>query len=175
MDALREGVYLRGYAQKDPLIEYKDGSLLDVCRSDGQHQKRSACTISFAAPRIFRPSKLFFRPFRNSSCANRADRALANGPFQVGDLNGSIHRLAATEKLTSNGAEVKFDFAPVRRELAKVGRNEPCPCGSGEIQELLRKYRLTTGLSVSGERKRRRRNTSTGRLKPLPKPSDLSR
>jgi len=35
MDALREGVYLRGYAQKDPLIEYKTEGVRHVCRADG--------------------------------------------------------------------------------------------------------------------------------------------
>ena len=29
-------------------------------------------------------------------------------------------------------SEVKLDLAPVRREMPKVGRNEPCPCGSGK-------------------------------------------
>jgi preprotein translocase subunit SecA len=34
---------------------------------------------------------------------------------------------------TENGdGEVKLDLAPVRREVPKVGRNEPCPCGSGK-------------------------------------------
>jgi preprotein translocase subunit SecA len=31
-----------------------------------------------------------------------------------------------------DGAEVKLELAPVRREMPKVGRNEPCPCGSGK-------------------------------------------
>jgi preprotein translocase subunit SecA len=31
-----------------------------------------------------------------------------------------------------NGSELKLDLAPVRREVPKVGRNEPCPCGSGK-------------------------------------------
>jgi preprotein translocase subunit SecA len=31
-----------------------------------------------------------------------------------------------------DGSELKLDLAPVRRDLPKVGRNEPCPCGSGK-------------------------------------------
>jgi preprotein translocase subunit SecA len=31
-----------------------------------------------------------------------------------------------------DGAELKLDLAPVRRGVPKVGRNEPCPCGSGK-------------------------------------------
>ena len=37
MDALREGVYLRGYAQKDPLIEYKTEAYEMFVESDGEH------------------------------------------------------------------------------------------------------------------------------------------
>jgi preprotein translocase subunit SecA len=32
----------------------------------------------------------------------------------------------------SEDGEVKLDLGPVRREVPKVGRNEPCPCGSGK-------------------------------------------
>jgi preprotein translocase subunit SecA len=31
-----------------------------------------------------------------------------------------------------DGSELKLDLAPVRRDQPKVGRNEPCPCGSGK-------------------------------------------
>ena len=34
--------------------------------------------------------------------------------------------------MATEQAEVKLDLAPVRRDMPKVGRNEPCPCGSGK-------------------------------------------
>jgi preprotein translocase subunit SecA len=42
--------------------------------------------------------------------------------------------MAAAEGVSDNGdgSELKLDLAPVRREVPKVGRNEPCPCGSGK-------------------------------------------
>jgi len=42
--------------------------------------------------------------------------------------------MAAGDGVSSNGdgAELKLDLAPVRRDTPKVGRNEPCPCGSGK-------------------------------------------
>jgi preprotein translocase subunit SecA len=43
-------------------------------------------------------------------------------------------RLGAADGVSENGdgSELKLDLAPVRREVPKVGRNEPCPCGSGK-------------------------------------------
>ena len=41
MDGLREAVYLRAFAQKDPLVEYKNEAF-DVRRVDGQHQARGS-------------------------------------------------------------------------------------------------------------------------------------
>jgi preprotein translocase subunit SecA len=35
-------------------------------------------------------------------------------------------------EMEGDGAEVKLELTPVRREMPKVGRNEPCPCGSGK-------------------------------------------
>ena len=50
-------------------------------------------------------------------------------------------RLGAGDGVSENGegAELKLDLAPVRRDVPKVGRNEPCPLRQRqEIQELLR-------------------------------------
>ena len=45
----------------------------------------------------------------------------------------NVSAAAATGENGENGeGEVKLDLAPVRREMPKVGRNEPCPCGSGK-------------------------------------------
>jgi preprotein translocase subunit SecA len=43
-------------------------------------------------------------------------------------------RMAAGDGVSENGdgSELKLDLAPVRRDVPKVGRNEPCPCGSGK-------------------------------------------
>ncbi|PYJ11682.1 MAG: hypothetical protein DMF06_01870, partial [Verrucomicrobia bacterium] len=41
---------------------------------------------------------------------------------------------ALSDDVSSNGdgSDLKLDLAPVRRDTPKVGRNEPCPCGSGK-------------------------------------------
>ena len=41
-------------------------------------------------------------------------------------------RIGAGVAENGDGAEVKLELAPVRRGMPKVGRNEPCPCGSGK-------------------------------------------
>ena len=57
--------------------------------------------------------------------------ATATGP--VPGRHGE-RRPALGDDVSSNGdgSELKLDLAPVRRDTPKVGRNEPCPCGSGK-------------------------------------------
>jgi len=56
--------------------------------------------------------------------------ATATGP--VPGRHGD--RVPTGDGVSSNGdgSELKLDLAPVRRDTPKVGRNEPCPCGSGK-------------------------------------------
>src|SRR5579885_1958115 len=68
MDALREGVYLRGYAQKDPSSNTRPKRT--KCLSSSWQTLRTKCSItSSAALPIFRHSRISWLPFRNSSCA----------------------------------------------------------------------------------------------------------
>ncbi|MGI9086801.1 MAG: SEC-C metal-binding domain-containing protein, partial [Chthoniobacterales bacterium] len=60
-----------------------------------------------------------------------------NGPAPGPALGGRTHQRTTTgdgaaTSSNGDGAEVTLDLAPVRREIPKVGRNEPCPCGSGK-------------------------------------------
>jgi preprotein translocase subunit SecA len=61
---------------------------------------------------------------------------LPTAPTATGPLPGrQMHPVSAHAAIAENGdgdGEVKLDLAPVRREVPKVGRNEPCPCGSGK-------------------------------------------
>src|SRR5437763_16418022 len=68
-----------------------------------------------------------------------------SAPSANGDGNGSGRRPPGNRMNTpapanrtttttsgGDGDEVTLDLAPVRREMPKVGRNDPCPCGSGK-------------------------------------------
>jgi preprotein translocase subunit SecA len=130
MDALREGVYLRGYAQKDPLIEYKTEAyemfveLMANIKNEVLHNLfRSTSNLQ-----AFENFLSTLPQFLLKEQAPSAATATGPVPGRHGD------RPPTSDGMSSNGdgSELKLDLAPVRRDVPKVGRNEPCPCGSGK-------------------------------------------
>jgi preprotein translocase subunit SecA len=128
MDALREGVYLRGYAQKDPLIEYKTEAydmfveLMANIKNEVLHNLFRSTTNLRAFEDFLGslPQFLLREDAPGVPAANapvRARQPAMAGVAMDGDGDGA--------------GEVSIDL-PVRRSLPKVGRNEPCPCGSGK-------------------------------------------
>jgi len=130
MDALREGVYLRGYAQKDPLIEYKTEAydmfveLMANIKNEVLHNLFRS-TSNLQAFENFLASLPQFLLREDAPTAPTANvPARARQPQPVGAMAGVA--------MDSDGAgEMSVDL-PARRSLPKVGRNEPCPCGSGK-------------------------------------------
>ncbi len=105
MDHLREGIGLRGYGQKDPLQEYKKEGyemFLDMVRRFREE------TVSLM---------LRIRPMR---------------PEEVEELEEKRRRRQERELRMSHGEEEASKPKPVKRKSKKIGRNEPCPCGSGK-------------------------------------------
>jgi preprotein translocase subunit SecA len=130
MDALREGVYLRGYAQKDPLIEYKTEAydmfveLMANIKNEVLHNLfRSTSNLQAFENFLSTLPQFLLREHAPSS-----PTATGPAPGRRGE------RLSVADGVSENGdgSELKLDLAPVRREVPKVGRNEPCPCGSGK-------------------------------------------
>lgn len=120
MDHLRHGIHLRGYAQKNPKQEYKRESftlfqeLLDSIKRD---------TIRVLGHVQVRRED----PAEEEARLRREAEALAERmQFQHADASA----LAEEEGSAAEG-DVAAAVAPVRSEN-KVGRNEPCPCGSGK-------------------------------------------
>jgi preprotein translocase subunit SecA len=131
MDALREGVYLRSYAQKDPLIEYKTEAyemfveLMANIKNEVLHNLfRSTSNLQ-----AFENFLSTLPQFLLKEQAPSAATATGPVPGRHGD-----RMPAMSDEVSSNGdgSELKLDLAPVRRDTPKVGRNEPCPCGSGK-------------------------------------------
>jgi preprotein translocase subunit SecA len=107
MDHLRDGIGLRGYGQKDPLIEYK----------------REGFDL-FAGMMERIKSDVLERLFRVQAVRNEPEQAVAPPPPIIS---------RPQPKLTLNrGEEPVAAQAPVHRAENKVGRNDPCPCGSGK-------------------------------------------
>jgi len=143
MDHLKEGIGLRGYGQRDPLVEYKKESYGLFQDLMGRFDEE---TIKF----------LFsLRAVEPGRAPSDGDRPL--GPRPVEPDPGAAYPRAAAAVDTDSGASLEQFTRDVRRkkerELAhvqmagagdakaevkqvirgqKVGRNEPCPCGSGK-------------------------------------------
>src|SRR5262245_9117448 len=104
MDHLRDGIGLRGYGQKDPLIEYKrEGYDL----FSGMMERVKSDTLD--------------RLFHVQAVRNEAQQAT---PPPV------LSR--PQPKLTLNRGEEPVSAPTVHRSDDKIGRNDPCPCGSGK-------------------------------------------
>ena len=129
MDQLKEGVGLRAYGQKDPLIEYKrDG--YEMFRLMMAGIKESVVPVLLRMEAVHReeapapPVDLRQREYQET----RPEFNLgASGPAET--VSEEALPLGAAQAPTAAPAT---PTQPVRRKYPKVGRNEPCPCGSGK-------------------------------------------
>ncbi len=120
MDYLRQSVGLRGYAQKNPKQEYKReafemfGVMLDQVKHD---------TISILA-RI--------RVQGEQDLDDAAERRRAAEAMKFQHAEATALGQGAAQPPGGAAAPRSEPVAPFKREGRKVGRNEPCPCGSGK-------------------------------------------
>jgi preprotein translocase subunit SecA len=134
MDYMRQGIYLRSYAQKNPKQEYKReafelfSAMLDRIKFDtvttvSKIQVRSQAEIE--REELERHQRL--------ARALQAQHADAISPIQAvpgpGDP-GAPDPNAGGNVMDMERSNVP-GAAPFVRQIPKVGRNEPCPCGSG--------------------------------------------
>jgi preprotein translocase subunit SecA len=131
MDALREGVYLRGYAQKDPLIEYKTEAY-DMFVDLMANIKNEVLNNLFRSTSNLQAFENFLATLPQFLLREHAPVApTANAPTHARQPQ-PVGAMAGVAMDDGDGAgEMTIDL-PVRRSLPKVGRNEPCPCGSGK-------------------------------------------
>ena len=117
MDHLREGIGLRGYGQKDPLLEYKKEGFLLFRNMMNQ----------FVADSV---EKLFRVQVSSEESVSRARQA-QQARAQVNMSRDEVSAFAASAPAEARGDSGRRQET-VRRDFPKVGRNDPCPCGSGK-------------------------------------------
>jgi len=123
LDGLREAVYLRTYGSKNPLTEYKiDGfnefdAMLDTIRND-------------IASRVFKV-KIQIQP-QDAPQKPREQHMQMNAQHQEAQssFNARSSQAGAQNTAMKNGREGQS--ITVVRTGPKIGRNDPCPCGSGK-------------------------------------------
>ncbi|WP_251978987.1 preprotein translocase subunit SecA [Salinicola avicenniae] len=125
MDHLRRGIHLRGYAQKNPKQEYK--------REAFELFQSLLYNIKHDVTRILSHVQV-----RRQEEVEDLERQRREALEREKAASQSVHEEAiAAAQETAEGAEPASaegdeNAQPVRREGPKVGRNDPCPCGSGK-------------------------------------------
>jgi preprotein translocase subunit SecA len=144
LDHLKEGIGLRGYAQKDPIVEFKKEAFTlfedMMARIDNETIRylfhilvqQGEQPPSGGAPQPSTPSSQT-RP-RADAVAASAAAARANEPQHLPAVAREIERRQQRQQ-----KDLQYQTGPAQAEPpkpvragAKVGRNDPCPCGSGK-------------------------------------------
>src|SRR6201987_2404371 len=134
MDGLREGIYLRSYGQKDPLVEYK-AEAYDMFSQLMTSIKNEVLSNLFRSTTNLMAFEQFLAtlPF----VLNAPDPAQTGGaprPPGPGPIPRRENLGLSNGQPTGNGdgeGDVEL-VIPQRQKTVTVGRNEPCPCGSGK-------------------------------------------
>lgn len=122
MDYLRQGIYLRGYAQKQPKQEYKKEAF-ELFSDMLENVKREVVTL-LSRVRIHSDEEV---QALEAAERQQAEARLSQSQFQHQDVGGySADEEAAQVQAAQQGN------AQVQRDEPKIGRNDPCPCGSGK-------------------------------------------
>ncbi len=119
MEDLRRNVGLRSYGQKDPLNEYKNEAYTYFEELMG-NVRVQVCT------RLFRTATNLVAIENVKNMLARQAVAQGGGAESAGAVASGPGRPAA------QGSKVQLPKVAIKKNLPKVGRNEPCPCGSGK-------------------------------------------
>jgi preprotein translocase subunit SecA len=135
MDHLKEGIGLRGYGQHDPLVEYKRESF-DMFEDMMQRSQEDAVRYLFHMQIVEAPAA----QETAAASGGNGDQPQAPPPprkrasTSMDDLEAQFQRRKKKELEQARMAGSNGNTTPqqVVRGQAKVGRNDPCPCGSGK-------------------------------------------
>jgi preprotein translocase subunit SecA len=155
LDHLKEGIGLRGYGQKDPLVEFKKEAFVlfeDMMARIDNETIRYLFHIQVqqneqppqGGPGQAPPPPQPMRPRADAAVASAAARASEPPPQRLPAFAREMER-----KQERQQKELQYQTGPAQAEApkpvragAKIGRNDPCPCGSGK------KYKKCHGANV---------------------------
>jgi len=123
MQQLRESVALKGYGQRDPLIEYKEGAFVTFAKLLDSIQHNTVNTLFKINFEQQLPDHLLK--------TSRPQQTMVTNDEAISSVTTGSSTLSTTTTTTpGNPVVVKTD--PNQPKQPEVGRNEPCPCGSGK-------------------------------------------
>ncbi len=122
MEFLRQSIHLRGYGQKNPKDEYKKEAfvLFESCLNDIRDEV----------------TRMILRVQIRSQEEIDEERARVDAEQEALEKQAQAQHVSFEEVAQANSQDdevvPKSAQTPVRREVDKIGRNDPCPCGSGK-------------------------------------------
>ncbi len=121
IDGLREGVRLRSYGQKDPLVEYKSEAYVMFNELMNNINSKALGNLFKSHDRL----NAWMDHIRQSML--QARHTTDEQPVRA--IQGSDESSDSSEQIEDNSPKITI---PLKREVPKVGRNDLCPCGSGK-------------------------------------------
>jgi len=112
LDYLRQGIHLRGYAQKNPKQEYK--------REAFELFSQLLDTVKLEVTRILMTVRI------------QTQEAATQAAEQIEAAAGRLSNVTYTHPNEDGSVSQEADPATAVAEVPRVGRNDPCPCGSGK-------------------------------------------
>jgi len=122
MDYLRQGIHLRGYAQKNPKQEYKREAFELFMRLLERVKHEVTSIVSHVQINLA-------EDVRRANIERTPDAGLEYQHDAADSLLGATEEEKPSETNTTSAESIPEPFV---RSEKKVGRNEPCPCGSGK-------------------------------------------
>ncbi|MBI4367982.1 MAG: SEC-C domain-containing protein, partial [Candidatus Omnitrophica bacterium] len=127
IDELREGIHLRAYGQVDPLVEYQRESF-------AMFEQLTASIKDEVVEFLFKVQAV--REEKMQTVMNPSQQQFlhpeAGGMTQAQTPMAAPQRRAAPGGMMDPGGRGEQVPETYRRDQPKVGRNDPCPCGSGK-------------------------------------------
>ncbi len=139
MDHLKEGIGLRGYGQKNPLQEYQKegfdlfGAMLGRFESEVVSRMATVQVAQQQGPargRILEPAPEPSAPAEEPLPSDQPSAETLAMMQRLEARRRTAEQQQRQTQLSAGGQVLKTET--VKREAEKVGRNDPCPCGSGK-------------------------------------------
>jgi preprotein translocase subunit SecA len=139
MDDIKEGIHLRAYGQKDPLLEYK-GEAFKQFKDLITEINRESVEFAFKYfPQVVERKVRTDQPEADGEAGLPKLRSTAPGQdamqYEHSQSNPAFiagGQPQAPQMQQAEGSEAGSKVKTYKRKTEKVGRNDPCPCGSGK-------------------------------------------
>ena len=136
MDHLKEGISLRSYGQRDPLVEYKKESFQLFQDMMARFDEESIRFLFYLRPAAAAPEarRVVVAPLGDSEPDEEPVAVPVGGGGTIEDFTRDVRRKKERELAHVRLAGAGDQRAAVKQVIRgkKVGRNDPCPCGSGK-------------------------------------------